>query len=93
MNKFQQYLRNKRTRTNIRAMIEISRDYKTFIKVTQLQLTRPQFHSMTEQQRFNLVYDAVGGVEWGNIYEEIYWTLLFIGLAVTPILGVIFILI
>ena len=92
MNKLQQYLRNKRTRTNIRVMIEISRDYKTFIKVTQLQLTRPQFYNMTEQQRFNLLHNAIGGVEWGNIYEELCWTLLFTGLIVILILGVIFII-
>ena len=89
MNKFQQYLRNKRTRTNIRVMIEISRDYKTFIKVTQLKITRPQFYNMTEQQRFNLLYNIIGGVEWGNIYDELFWTLLFIGLMTLLIFGVI----
>lgn len=91
MNKLQQYLRNKRTRTNIRVMIEISRDYKTFIEVTQLQLTRPQFYNMTEQQRFNLLYDIVGGIEWGSVYDELFWTLLFIGLVALLIFGVIFI--
>ena len=92
MNKFQQYLRNRRTRTNIRVMLEIIRDYKIFTKVTQLKITRSQFYNMSEQQRFNLLYDAIGGVEWGNIYSELCWTLLFIGLAATPILGVIFII-
>ena len=62
--KLHQYLRNRRTRTNIRVMIEISRNYNTFIKVTQLKLTRQQFYNMTEQQRFNLLYDITGGVEW-----------------------------
>lgn len=70
-------------------MIEISRNYKTFIKVTQLQLTRPQFYNMTEQQRFNLLYDAVGGVEWGSVYDELFWTILFIGLVALLIFGVI----
>lgn len=91
MCKFQEYLRNRRTRTNIRVMIEISRDYKTFIKVTQLQLTRPQFYNMTEQQRFNLLYDIIGGVEWGSIYDELFWRLLFIGLVALLIFGVVFI--
>lgn len=59
-NKLQQYLRNRRTRTNIRVMIEISRAYNTFIKVTQLEITRPQFYNMTEQQRFNLLYGIIG---------------------------------
>lgn len=72
-------------------MIEISRDYKTFVKVTQLQLTRPQFYNMTEQQRFNLLYNAIGGVEWGSIYDELFWRLLFIGLVALLIFGVIFI--
>lgn len=80
LNKLQQYLRNRRNRTNIRVMIEISRDYNTFVKVTQLQLTRPQFYNMTEQQRFNLLYDIIGGVEWGSIYTELGLTLLFISL-------------
>lgn len=42
-------------------MIEISRNYNTFIKVTQLKLTRQQFYDMTEQ-RFSLLYDIIGGV-------------------------------
>lgn len=71
-------------------MIEISRDYKTFIKVTQLEITRPQFYNMTEQQRFNLLYDIIGGVEWGSIYYELFWRLLFIGLAALLIFGVVF---
>lgn len=29
-------------------MIEIGRDYKTFIKVTQLQLTRQQFYNIND---------------------------------------------
>lgn len=91
LNKLQQYLRNRRTRTNIRVMIEISRDYNTFIKVTQLQLTRPQFHNMTEQQRFNLLYDAIGGVEWGSVHDELFWVLLLIGLVTLLLFVVIFV--
>lgn len=89
MCKFQEYLRNKRTRTNIRVMIEISRDYNTFVKVTQLQLTRPQFYNMTEQQRFNLLYDAIGGVEWGSIYDELCLALLFISLILVLVFGIV----
>lgn len=73
MNKIQRYLRNRRNRTNIRVMIEISRNYNTFIRVTQLKLTPPQFYNMTEQQRFNLLYDTIGGVEWG---EYLWWIVL-----------------
>ncbi|QDB73916.1 hypothetical protein [Aeromonas phage 4L372D] len=91
LNKLQQYLRNRRTRTNIRVMIEISRDYKTFIKVTQLQLTRSQFYNMTEQQRFNLLHDAIGGVEWGSIYDELGLALLFISLILILVFGVVII--
>lgn len=72
-------------------MIEISRDYKTFIKVTQLQLTRPQFYSMTEQQRFNLLYDIIGGVEWESIYDELGLTLLFISLILILVFGIVII--
>lgn len=91
MNKLQQYLRNRRTRANIRVMIEISRDYKTFIKVTQLKITRPQFYNMTEQQRFNLLYDAIGGVEWGSIYDELGLTLLLISLILILVFGIVII--
>lgn len=91
MNKLQQYLRNRRTRTNIRVMIEISRDYNTFVKVTQLKLTRPQFYNMTEQQRFNLLYDIIGGVEWGSIYTELGLTLLFISLILILVFGIVII--
>ena len=72
-------------------MIEISRDYKTFVKVTQLKITRSQFYNMTEQQRFNLLYDAIGGVEWGGIYDELGLTLLFISLILILVFGVVFI--
>lgn len=72
-------------------MIEISRDYKTFIKVTQPKLTRQQFYNMTEQQRFNLLYDAIGGVEWGSIYDELGLTLLFISLILILVFGIVII--
>lgn len=72
-------------------MIEISRDYKTFIKVTQLKLTRQQFQNMTEQQRFNLLYDIIGGVEWGSIYDELGLTLLFISLILILVFGIVII--
>lgn len=69
-------------------MIEISRDYNTFVKVTELQLTRSQFYNMTEQQRFNLLYDAIGGVEWGGVYDELGLTLLFISLILVLVFGI-----
>ncbi|WAW11545.1 hypothetical protein vBAcePPAc_0168 [Aeromonas phage vB_AceP_PAc] len=72
-------------------MIEISRDYKTFIKVTQLKITRPQFYNMTEQQRFNLLYDITGGVEWGSIYDELGLTLLLISLILILVFGIVII--
>lgn len=72
-------------------MIEISRNYNTPIKVTQLQLTRQQFYSITDQHRFNLLYDTIGGAEWGSIYDGLGLTVLFGSLLLILVFGIVII--